>query len=91
MKYVIAYDIVSNKRRRHTVRALLGYGYRVQKSVFEGFLSRHELSRLMTLLEKIIDPKTDSIRVYPACETCSGKMVCIGTGKPVEQLDYMVL
>ena len=34
-RYIAAYDIASNRRRRRVARALLGWGERLQRSVFE--------------------------------------------------------
>lgn len=91
MKYVISYDITNNRRRARVAALLSGFAYRVQKSVFEGFFSVHELADLISRIEKIIDLSKDSIRAYPLCETCNDKIQVSGTGGRIEKIEYMVL
>lgn len=61
---LMIYDIVDNKRRAKMVQCLESFGTRVQKSAFEGFLTRKQYEKMMTKCKKFIDPKTDSFRVY---------------------------
>lgn len=91
MKYAIAYDIVDDKRRRHVVKILLGVGYRVQKSVFEGFLSSDELTQITAKLANMINIKEDSVRFYPLCESCNKKVGVIGVGVMIEKIDYIIV
>ena len=91
MKYVIVYDIVDDKRRCHVVRILLGVCYRVQKSVFEGFLSSDELTNITAKLTKVIDSKEDSVRFYPLCEACNKKIDLIGVGIMIEKIEYIIV
>jgi len=42
-------------------------------------------------LEKIVDVKTDSVRMYPLCKDCEKKVEIIGTGKKVEETNYIIL
>lgn len=46
MKYIIAYDIANNKKRKKVANELEGLGYRVNKSVFECELSKTRLAKL---------------------------------------------
>ena len=91
MKYAIAYDIVDDKRRRHVVKILLGVCYRVQKSVFEGFLSSDEITEITSRLSEVIDDKEDSIRFYPLCESCNKKIDMIGVGIMIEKIEYIIV
>lgn len=43
---IVAYDITSDRERSRVDRLLKGYGFRVQKSVFEVFTDRTGLHRL---------------------------------------------
>ncbi|HIJ96606.1 MAG TPA: CRISPR-associated endonuclease Cas2 [Desulfuromonadales bacterium] len=73
-KYVvIAYDIEDDKKRRNVVKLLQPWGKRVNKSVFECFLSDTELAKLKVKLKKI-RKDDDSILVYPLCATCLDKV-----------------
>ena len=42
----------------------LGFGERVQKSVFECHLKLNQLNKLVQDLLKVIDPETDYLRIY---------------------------
>lgn len=79
--WMIAYDVADNRRRQRVARALLGYGERMQYSVFECRLDARELVALRQRLMEIIDPETDSIRWYPLCAPCHGRRVQQGQGE----------
>lgn len=58
------YDITDNKRRGSMVKCLQGYGIRVQKSCFEGFLTPRQCLRMEKEASRLIDEHEDSFRVY---------------------------
>lgn len=91
MKYALCYDIENDKRRRGVSKLLEGYGYRVQMSVFEAFLSRHDLEDLKKRLVKIISKKHDQVRIYPLCANCDGSMIVLGNGERIEEKAFLVL
>jgi len=91
MRCLISYDIVSNKRRQRVAKILLGYAYRVQRSVFEGIFSRKEFEECIEKLIDVIEKDEDSIRVYQLCDRCSKKIRISGTGKNIEEIDYIVI
>ena len=66
--YLIVYDIVDDKRRLKTSKALLAMGERVQRSVFEIYLTEKELKSLLRTITKWIRVEEDSLRVYVLCE-----------------------
>ena len=61
---LVIYDIVENPRRARMVKCLEGYGVRVQKSAFEAFLTKRQYACMIEEASRIIDPATDSLRVY---------------------------
>ena len=61
---LIIYDIQSDKLRIKFATLMEGFGYRVQKSAFEVYLSDSKFENLIKLIPKFIDPNTDSVRVY---------------------------
>ena len=91
MKISICYDIVSDRRRNRVVKILLGYGYRVQKSVFEAFVSKDDFQLLKERLKKEINLKEDSIRYFHLCEACDKKTEIQGIGKKIEEVQYIIL
>lgn len=72
--YVIVYDISSDKTRDKVMKTLRSYGARSNLSVFECLLTEKELLSLMSLVSKIIDPKTDKVAYYRMCLGCYSKI-----------------
>ena len=69
MMVLITYDVnvttYSDKTRlRKVAKQCLNFGQRVQHSVFECLVYPTQFAELKGRLEKIIDPKTDSLRYY---------------------------
>ncbi len=62
-KYVIAYDISNQRERSRVSKILTGYGFRVQKSVFECSLSAGGKGRMMAELEQL-DLQTGFLHIY---------------------------
>jgi len=65
MKYLVAYDISDNKRRRKLFKLLLGYGINVELSIFEVQLDKNSINQLKTEIKKIINPKQDVVYIFP--------------------------
>lgn len=65
---IILYDIIDDKKRVRLVKILKSFGFRIQKSVFECFLSRNKYNNLIMKLDKFIKKEKkengDSIIVY---------------------------
>lgn len=61
---LVIYDIVDDKRRTKMVHCLESFGTRVQKSAFEGFLTKTQYDKMIRKCKNFIDPKTDSLRIY---------------------------
>ncbi len=80
--YVIAYDIPNDRRRTKVLKTLRGFGQWTQFSVFECFLNAKELVLLHERLRKQIRPEEDSVRFYPLCHACEGKVETVGGPKP---------
>jgi len=82
VRYIVSYDISNNTIRGRIDKTMKDFGQRVQKSVFECELNAAQLQQLVQLLEKKRRGKEeypgDSIRIYPLCETCSGKAAVLG-------------
>ncbi|BCQ10561.1 CRISPR-associated endoribonuclease Cas2 [Mycobacterium heckeshornense] len=60
---LVIYDIADNKRRTFLAKTLSGFGYRVQESAFEAVLTKAQLTRLMTRVERF-SKEGDNIRIY---------------------------
>lgn len=60
---LIIYDIIDNKRRNKLASFLMGYGFRIQKSTFEAFISTKLYQKLLSEIGQYAT-KEDNIRVY---------------------------
>ncbi len=76
--WVIAYDIVDNRRRARVAALLEGAGRRVQHSVFECRLTERERGRLRHRVLSKVDLREDQVRWYPLCDPCVGRVVAAG-------------
>lgn len=76
--YTVVYDITSDSERARVERVLKGFGFRVQKSVFECRLNKSGKARLIEKLSAL-NIKTGFIKVYRL--EYSSKNVVIGEKK----------
>ncbi len=76
--YVIVYDIPANRRRNKVARLLEQIGERVQRSVFEAWLTKDERQRLLQRLANVMDEKEDSLRMYTLCAACRKEIYDMG-------------
>lgn len=83
MLVLITYDVntvsaAGRKRLRQVAKQCVNYGQRVQNSVFECDLDEAQRIKVQHLLEKIIDPKEDSLRFYNLGNHYQSKVVHLG-------------
>ena len=57
--WLVAYDVREEKRLRRVAKHLLGYGVRVQYSLFRARMSRREAERLRWELLRLMDVEDD--------------------------------
>lgn len=79
--YVIAYDVTDPQRLARTYKTMLGYGDRMQYSVFQCNLSRIELTRLKENLAEFLKYDEDRILVVdigPSYGTAQERIETIG-------------
>jgi CRISPR-associated protein Cas2 len=77
---LISYDVVQDKRRTNLLKLLRGYGTHVQYSVFECELDARQQRQLIQEMKAIIDPATDSIRLYQIERDAIARIQIIGIG-----------
>lgn len=70
---IVCYDVHEPKRLRRTARLLLGYGSRLQESVFRCRLSDRQVERLRWELSRILAPE-DDLLIVELCERCVARM-----------------
>jgi CRISPR-associated protein Cas2 len=88
---LVVYDISDPKRLRRVARVMKGFGERVQKSVFECWLDDVLEKRLRAALDKVLDPRDDSVRFYPLCGSCLKGVRVAGWGIVTRKSGYRVL
>lgn len=81
---IITYDITDDRRRNLVAKELENYGYRVQYSVFEALLERHEIMRLKHSLARLIERNEDSIRIYVLTKKSKREIIKLGIQKDTE-------
>lgn len=90
-RYVVAYDISDDKRRRRVGEALEAYGVRVNYSVFEIEIKSQSQKRILEeKILKIIEPRDDSFRIYHICQNCAEKSWSLGDEKAPFQRDSVL-
>lgn len=72
MDIVVAYDVISNKRRRKISAELEKIGVRINKSVFFCPDAKLSADEIYDLLKKLCTQK-DSIYIFPLCKSCAEK------------------
>ncbi|MBS5945160.1 MAG: CRISPR-associated endonuclease Cas2 [Peptoniphilus harei] len=83
MQVLITYDVETvssdgKRRLRQVAKVCLDYGQRVQNSVFELNIYPADLVLIKNKLEKIIDPKKDSIRIYNLGKNWENRVETLG-------------
>ena len=79
MRYVVAYDVESDRVRTRIAKVLTGYGNRVQYSVFECDLDGNDLTRLVQRLTRALGTQeAGSVRIYRLCADCVNASRVIG-------------
>ena len=89
--WLVCYDIRDEKRLRRVARLLEGFGLRVQKSVFECWLTDALLKELKAEAAKLVDADVDDIRYFSLCAHCRQRSLARGeTECRVNQKYYVV-
>jgi CRISPR-associated protein Cas2 len=91
MFVVVCYDIPDNKRRTRVGKTLEGYGYRVQKSVFECEVSPDLYQKMKRRVEKLVAKEEDSVRYYNLCQNCIGRVEICGLGEVQREKSLFVV
>lgn len=83
---VIAYDVECDKRRRQVAKLLEAVGKRVNRSVFECFISDTQLAKLKASIARRVT-RSDSVLYYQLCRSCIEHVERQGTsGIPIEMV-----
>ncbi len=83
MHFVIAYDVVADRRRRKILELLKNHGIRVQYSVVECDLTRAQAETLRGQLRELLDEREDRLHIYAMCNNCYFRSEAFGPDEPV--------
>jgi CRISPR-associated protein Cas2 len=82
MLVLVVYDIPNDKRRVRLATFLEGYGRRVQKSVFECFLSLSEMKVLYGKVKRRVRVEEDNVRFYWVPVDAVQRTLTVGSEPP---------
>lgn len=89
---IVSYDFSNDKKRSKFAKYLKKYGRRMQYSVFSIHNSQRIQRNILIEIEKKykkIFSKTDSIVLFPICESCKSKVIRYGCAKhDIENVVY---
>jgi CRISPR-associated protein Cas2 len=88
---IVVYDIPDDKRRTRLANFLLGYGNRIQLSVFECFITIEEMRQLYQLVKNKVKPEEDNVRFYWISNESTSLTLTIGSEKPSPPPNYYVI
>lgn len=90
MLTVVVYDISDNTSRLYLIKKLQYFGLkRLQKSVFIGYLEANERLDLADDVESYLSSDSDSIIIFPICESCKRSILIQGDADiPQNDLTY---
>jgi CRISPR-associated protein Cas2 len=89
--YLLCYDIAEPRRLRKVAKLLLQHGERVQKSVFECWLTAPQYAKLLRDTTAVMDANEDSLRAYRLSRHTAESCEVIGCGaEPKEPVSVVV-
>lgn len=96
MLVLVSYDVSTTtpegrKRLRHTARACLDFGQRVQNSVFECQVTPAQWEKLKDRLLTIYKPEKDSLRFYYLGANWRRRVEHHGTGPALDLDDTLII
>ncbi|MGH8578724.1 MAG: CRISPR-associated endonuclease Cas2 [Gammaproteobacteria bacterium] len=87
--FTVAYDVSDDGERSHVDRVLRGFGFRVQKSVFECNLTRGDKRALIDQLRRL-DLKTGTVKIYRIYAGSNNVVIGQPQAEPDEDYAYIL-
>ena len=91
MLYIVCYDIIDDGVRQRLSNRMLGFGTRIQDSVFECLLDEELYGRLLQEIEGLPLDKKDRIRAYKVCARCVEAVQIYGPGEVTTEPEFYVV
>lgn len=84
---VVAYDIPDDRRRQRVANTLLGFGARIQGSVYELWLSPREIENMWHKVGRLV-ADGDLLRCYTLCTGCQERTRSYGMPTPEREVAF---
>ncbi len=84
---VVAYDIRDDCRRQRVANTLLGFGARIQGSVYELWLTQREVETMWYKVTRQVGER-DLLRCYTLCTVCEGRTPSHGMPSPEREVAF---
>lgn len=91
MFVIVVYDISDNKRRTKMFKAMKNFGTPIQFSAFECILKEQDFREVQEVIQMIIDPQKDKVRMYILCNSCRREIKNMGTGKVTKERAVIII
>lgn len=91
LRYLVCFDIPCNRTRRKVGRALLGYGHRVQKSVFECCLTPPQHKTLQRAIDRLCTATVPNIRWYRLRPMDAKRIDVLGLAVQTDWQDFYIV
>ena len=93
---LVAYDISTEtkqgeKRLRRAAKVCMGYGQRVQHSVYECQLDELQFIEMVKKLSDVVHPTEDNVRIYRVHDLSRGSVVNLGKAVGVDYSEPLIL
>ncbi len=89
---LVAYDIPETKERNELIEVLEYYGmFRVQFSVFLGFITTGYFQEMVTTLKVRFFAHENKVLIIDLCKSCSSSLISYNYKIPDKREDYLVL
>jgi CRISPR-associated protein Cas2 len=86
---VVAYDVRDDRRRTRLATVLLGFGARIQGSVYELWIDGQRLERMWAMVGQEVAAE-DYVRCYIICGGCEGRTRSYGMADPTDVEVFIV-
>lgn len=90
-RVIAAYDVTNDRSRQKIAEIFAGVLTRVQYSVFEGEAPPAVLDRAVKRALRLLDPDTDSLRIYRLCAACTPRADVYGRQVEVRVAEVRIL
>jgi CRISPR-associated protein Cas2 len=88
---VVCYDVPENRRRWRLSRLLEGFGVRVQRSVFECWLTAGERRRLEKRIAWLANAAEDRVALHVLRQGAESRVVSLEGGGPARPAPFHVV